>query len=73
MDDRPGTEPWIYFTQMRGGSWVNWDNALFLWVGEHLLFLSVAGCGLIVLFGWAVTLCIARSRCTDYSALKQHD
>lgn len=42
MDDRPGTEPWIYFTQERGGSWVNWDNMMFLWIGDHLVFLAVS-------------------------------
>ncbi|KAH7330429.1 hypothetical protein BKA65DRAFT_527996 [Rhexocercosporidium sp. MPI-PUGE-AT-0058] len=30
MDDRPNTDPWIFFTQERGGSWVNWDNHFWL-------------------------------------------
>ncbi|KAK3328267.1 nucleotide-diphospho-sugar transferase [Cercophora scortea] len=38
--DRPDLDPWIFFTQERGGSWVNWDNYLFLLIGDHLfLFL----------------------------------
>ncbi len=54
MDDRPGTEPWIYFTQERGGSWVNWDNQLFLWLGDHLLLIAVGVMGLLVLVGWGI-------------------
>lgn len=29
MDDRPGTEPWVFFSQERGGSWVNVSISLF--------------------------------------------
>ncbi|CZT48347.1 related to SUR1 protein [Rhynchosporium secalis] len=52
MDDRPGTEPWIFFTQERGGSWVNWDNAFWLWIGEHLLLLAVVAGGSLSGVGW---------------------
>lgn len=41
MDDREGADPWVFFTQERGGSWVNWDNRMFLIIGDHLfLFLA---------------------------------
>ncbi|KAK0619738.1 nucleotide-diphospho-sugar transferase [Immersiella caudata] len=46
MDDRDGADPSIYFTQERGGTWVNWDNRMFLWIGDHLflfLLLVVGG------------------------------
>lgn len=55
MDDRPGTEPWIYFTQERGGTWVNWDNRMFLWVGDHLVLLGLGICGLVGLAWWVGT------------------
>jgi mannosyltransferase OCH1-like enzyme len=50
MDDRPGADSWIFFTQARGGTWQNWDNAMFLWAGDHLILLalvSVCGPGLV--------------------------
>ncbi|MCJ1391681.1 hypothetical protein MMC18_004546 [Xylographa bjoerkii] len=60
MDDRPGVEPWIFFTQERGGTWVNWDNHLFLWVGDHLLLLGVGVCILAALVWWAGMRCARR-------------
>jgi hypothetical protein len=45
MDDRPGTDPWIFFTQARGGTWRNWDNAMFLWVGDHLILVALVMVG----------------------------
>jgi mannosyltransferase OCH1-like enzyme len=60
MDDRPGTEPWIFFTQMRGGSWKNWDNVMFLWIGSHLLLLMLGVCTLIGLCGWGVRRILTR-------------
>ena len=62
MDDRPGNPPWIYFTQMRGGSWRNWDNAVFLWVGDHLILLVLCVCALVALACWVGTRCLARLR-----------
>ncbi|KAL9111069.1 MAG: hypothetical protein Q9227_004502 [Pyrenula ochraceoflavens] len=44
MDNRPNTPPWIFFTQERGGTWRNWDNAVFLWIGDHLVFLALLFC-----------------------------
>jgi mannosyltransferase OCH1-like enzyme len=38
MDTRErieGEGKWVFFTQERGGSWVNWDNYLFSWVGDY--------------------------------------
>jgi len=47
MDDRDGADPSIYFTQERGGTWVNWDNRMFLWIGDHLfLFLLLVAGGI---------------------------
>jgi inositol phosphorylceramide mannosyltransferase catalytic subunit len=53
MDDRPGTDPWIFFTQARGGTWKNWDNAMFLWVGDHLVLLALVIVGGPSLLCWA--------------------
>lgn len=77
MDSRPGADPWIFFTHGRGGSWLNWDNEMFMWIGDHLLLLSIAGCVLALLLGWAVMLCVRRLRAAgsneNYSLLKQRD
>ncbi|KAJ9137892.1 Mannosyl phosphorylinositol ceramide synthase SUR1 [Pleurostoma richardsiae] len=37
MDMRPGADRWVFFTQERGGTWDNWDNHVFGWIGSHLL------------------------------------
>jgi mannosyltransferase OCH1-like enzyme len=55
MDDRPGTDPWIFFTQERGGTWKNWDNEFFLWIGDHKLLLSLI---FLALFGLSVYGCV---------------
>jgi len=60
MDDRPGTDPWIYFTQQRGGTWVNWDNALFLWIGDHLILIAVGVCVLLGAVWWGVRTSVRR-------------
>ena len=54
MDGRPGAARHTFFTQGRGLTWHRWDNALFDWIGSHLvwtaLFIAVCGSGLIFLF-----------------------
>jgi hypothetical protein len=57
MDDRfdlPGIDEWIYFTQERGGTWQNWDNAFFLWIGEHLGVLGFCVAAIIWATVWGV-------------------
>jgi inositol phosphorylceramide mannosyltransferase catalytic subunit len=61
MDDRPGTDPWIFFVQRRGGTWENWDNAFFLWIGDHLILLGVGLCTLVGLVTWGVRSCVRRA------------
>ena len=64
MDDRPGTDPWIYFTQARGGTWKNWDNTMFLWVGDHLILLALVIVGGPALLCWACLRLGAKRRRT---------
>ena len=78
MDDRPGTEPWIFFTQMRGGTWVNWDNRMFLWIGDHLILEAFMLCGLIALVWWGCMRCMrtrskGRKSKEGYSRARQDD
>lgn len=60
MDFRDGEEEkreW-FFTQGRGGTWVHWDNLVFLWVGEHLWIV-----GLVILgMAMAAMMCCCRKR-----------
>lgn len=59
MDDRPGSPPSIFFSQERGGTWVNWDNRLFLFIGDHLILTAVTAC----LFGFLfVYVCLKRGK-----------
>lgn len=34
MDQRPGADRWVFFTSGRGGSWTQWDNSLFSFIGN---------------------------------------
>lgn len=52
MDDRAGADEWVFFTQERGGSWINWDNRLFLWIGDHLGGVFVMGLGGAGILAW---------------------
>jgi hypothetical protein len=62
MDDRLETaDPWVFFTQARGGTWVNWDNRMFLWIGDHVALVVVGVLALVGLSGWCC-LRIARRR-----------
>ena len=69
MDDRPGAAPSVFFSQARGGTWVNWDNRMFLWIGDHLILLG-SGVGLLIALGGLlhVKRCLAR-----YMLLKARD
>ena len=58
MDNRPGTEPWIFFTQARGGTWKNWDNCMFLWIGDHLILLCIGTAFGLGLLWWIAMRCL---------------
>ncbi|RFU24814.1 hypothetical protein B7463_g11526, partial [Scytalidium lignicola] len=62
MDDRLDADPWVFFTQERGGTWVNWDNMMFLLVGEHLVFLAMGIVALVGLCVLGVVRCWGRMR-----------
>jgi hypothetical protein len=71
MDDRPGTDPWVFFTQEQGGSWVNWDNALFLWIGDHLVLEGVVMLVVIGGFWWGAKKCCGVGRGGGYSRVRE--
>ncbi|KAK6434422.1 hypothetical protein LTR95_009399 [Oleoguttula sp. CCFEE 5521] len=67
MDGRPGAPAWVFFTHTRGGTWDNWDNRLFGWIGDHLLLASLAvtlslGCVITVVWALARTFTTIKSR-----------
>lgn len=62
MDDRPGFDHWVFFTQERGGTWVNWDNRMFLWIGDHLILEAFILCGLVGLVWWSIWRCMRSQR-----------
>ncbi|KAI0127713.1 putative mannosyl phosphorylinositol ceramide synthase CSH1 [Xylariales sp. AK1849] len=69
MDERPGADPWVFFTQTRGGTWTNWDSSYFAWVGDHILWIILGVCTLIGLCIWGCVRCARRKRSTGYQAL----
>ena len=63
MDDRPGSAPWVYFTQTTfGGTWNSWDNRMFLWIGDHLILLALFVVGCIALVCWTGMRLLRRQR-----------
>ncbi|RYO96568.1 hypothetical protein DL765_011547 [Monosporascus sp. GIB2] len=70
MDGRPNADPWVFFTQTRGGgTWLDWDTNLFDWIGQHIVMIVL---GLFVLAGlafWACAVCIRRRNSRGYQAL----
>ncbi|KAK6855569.1 mannosyl phosphorylinositol ceramide synthase protein [Apiospora arundinis] len=62
MDMRPGADPWVFFTQVEGGTWTNWDSAMFSWIGDHLLFIMVGVLALIAGLIWGSALWCRRRR-----------
>ncbi|KAH6684272.1 nucleotide-diphospho-sugar transferase [Halenospora varia] len=72
MDDRPEAARWVYFSQARGGTWVNWDNRMFLWIGDHLFLLGLGISGLVGMAWWGIRrLCCQRGR--EYTKLKDRE
>lgn len=69
MDDRPGADPWVFFTQERGGTWVNWDNRLFLVIGDHLFLFLATLFGGIALIVWLGSRCFRGYR-NGYTRLR---
>jgi mannosyltransferase OCH1-like enzyme len=51
MDGRPGAPPWVFFSQARGGTWDNWDNYLFKWIGDNLIITFILIVGIVASTG----------------------
>ena len=69
MDDRPEADPILFFTQERGGSWINWDNRMFLVIGDHLLLFFTGLFALIGATGFVALRCVRRYR-RGYARIK---
>ena len=52
MDDRPGMDEWVFFTEGRGGTWNGWDNRLFMEVGDHLWVFFLVLAAMAGMVGW---------------------
>lgn len=52
-DGRPGAAEPVFFYYTGGETWHNWDNQLFGWIGEKLLFFIVIAAGNVVLCSFA--------------------
>ncbi|KAK4656697.1 hypothetical protein QC762_206540 [Podospora pseudocomata] len=73
MDDRPEADEWIFFTQERGGTWVNWDNKMFLAIGKHLFLLFASLVGLAAVVFWGGSRCLRRYNRAGYTRLKNRN
>ncbi|KAK4230420.1 nucleotide-diphospho-sugar transferase [Podospora fimiseda] len=69
MDDRPEADEWVFFTQERGGTWVNWDNRMFLEIGDHLFLLFATLLGGFAIVSWWAQRCARKYRSGGYSRL----
>lgn len=73
MDDRKEiADPWVFFTQARGGTWINWDNMLFMWIGDHVALIVIMVFFLIGVATW-IGLRLARryKRSRGYTRLAE--
>jgi hypothetical protein len=70
MAEGPGSDPWVFFTQTRGGTWTNWDSAMFGWVGDHIILILLGSASLIGLLVWSCVWCVRRRNASKgYQAL----
>ncbi|KAK3326623.1 nucleotide-diphospho-sugar transferase [Apodospora peruviana] len=69
MDDRPEADEWVFFTQERGGTWVNWDNRMFLWIGDHLFLFFLMIVGAVSGTAWLSLKAMRRYRQGGYTRL----
>ncbi|KAJ6444937.1 mannosyl phosphorylinositol ceramide synthase protein [Purpureocillium lavendulum] len=58
MDMRPGAATWVFFMHTKGGSWDNWDNHVFQWVGSHLVVTVLAGIAVVGTLGAMLVLVV---------------
>ena len=56
MDGRPNTDPWVFFTQVHGGTWTNWDSNMFTWIGQNIVGIIL---GVTVVIGLLIWGCVA--------------
>lgn len=65
MDSRPGHDPWVFWTQVHGGTWTNWDSAMFGWIGENILIIVGGAVAFGALTIWCCCRCCARQKKSD--------
>lgn len=53
MDGRPGADPWVFFTQVDGNSWANWDNRMFSVIGDNIAYITLFFSSVFLLVLWA--------------------
>ncbi|KAI0472231.1 nucleotide-diphospho-sugar transferase [Xylaria cf. heliscus] len=59
MDMRPDQpDPYIFWTQEHGGSWDQWDNVWFGWIGSHINLVIEYVVGAIVVTALLITSCV---------------
>jgi hypothetical protein len=71
---RPGADPWVFFTQVKGGTWTNWDSYWFGLLGDHIVavLMTVAVVvSLLVLSCCWCWRCCREDRRTRYERLPQ--
>jgi inositol phosphorylceramide mannosyltransferase catalytic subunit len=59
MDMREGADEWVFFTQVPGGTWSNWDSDFFPWLGDHLLLVFSY---IVLTLGVVIGSCVCLSR-----------
>ncbi|KAH8691630.1 glycosyltransferase sugar-binding region DXD motif-containing protein-domain-containing protein [Talaromyces proteolyticus] len=66
MDSRRGAEPWVFWNEGAGQTWENWDNSVFLWIGEHIYtvvrIVAAVSIVLVALIAALVWKCCLRGR-----------
>lgn len=67
MSTSPGSPPLVFFSEGRGGTWQNWDNRMFSWIGDNL---AVSGLIAVASIAVLVALVVGIVRCARLTRSK---
>ena len=73
-DMRPGADDWVFFTQVDGESWADWDYQMVKFVGDHIAWLILLIAVFVSVLVWTYLRCRARMLRTTmgYKQLDTH-
>ena len=62
MSTSPGSPPLVFFTEGRGGSWDNWDNRMFSWIGDNIMLSGLFLAAFVAVMAFGIVRCVRLTR-----------